>query len=125
MRQKMLDAHPNLDAKISFDLKHDRGGIIDVEFMVQYLVLGYAHPHPQLTANIGNIALLLHAAELQLIPTEAAAAVAHAYRELRRMQHKLRLSAAEDTQQFARIPISQLQTEREAVLALWQQLLGE
>ena len=41
MRQKLLDGHPNRSAL--FDLKHDRGGIIDVEFIVQYLVLGHAH----------------------------------------------------------------------------------
>ncbi|HNP25149.1 MAG TPA: bifunctional [glutamate--ammonia ligase]-adenylyl-L-tyrosine phosphorylase/[glutamate--ammonia-ligase] adenylyltransferase, partial [Nitrosomonas sp.] len=38
MREKMRDAHPNPTAL--FDIKQDRGGIIDVEFIVQYLVLG-------------------------------------------------------------------------------------
>ncbi|MDB5904511.1 MAG: glutamate-ammonia-ligase adenylyltransferase, partial [Betaproteobacteria bacterium] len=56
MRRKMLDAHPN--ASGLFDLKHDPGGIIDVEFIVQYLVLGCAHAHEALTGNIGNLALL-------------------------------------------------------------------
>ena len=41
MRNKMLTAHPNTSGR--FDIKHDRGGLIDVEFIVQYLVLGYAH----------------------------------------------------------------------------------
>jgi glutamate-ammonia-ligase adenylyltransferase len=45
MRQKMLDAHASNSAS-EFDLKHDQGGIVDVEFIVQYLVLGYAHQHP-------------------------------------------------------------------------------
>ncbi|HEY6044461.1 MAG TPA: bifunctional [glutamate--ammonia ligase]-adenylyl-L-tyrosine phosphorylase/[glutamate--ammonia-ligase] adenylyltransferase, partial [Nitrosospira sp.] len=56
MRQKMLDAHPNSSGL--FDVKHDRGGIIDVEFIVQYLILGHACDYPELTNNIGNIALL-------------------------------------------------------------------
>ena len=43
MRQRMADAHPNRPSE--FDLKHDRGGLIDVEFIVQYLVLGHAHQH--------------------------------------------------------------------------------
>ena len=43
MRDKMREAHPN-DSGL-FDLKHDRGGIVDVEFIVQYLVLGHAHRH--------------------------------------------------------------------------------
>ena len=70
MREKMLDVHPNPTSL--FDIKHDRGGIIDVEFMVQYLVLGYSSQFPQLTGNIGNIALLKLAGNLGLIPSEMA-----------------------------------------------------
>jgi glutamate-ammonia-ligase adenylyltransferase len=66
MRQKMVDAHAS-KSETEFDLKHDPGGIIDVEFIVQYLVLGYASQHPSLTGNLGNIALLRMAAELGLI----------------------------------------------------------
>ena len=61
MRQTMLEAHPNASGQ--FDVKHDRGGLIDVEFIVQYLVLGHAHQHAALTGNIGNLALLKLAAE--------------------------------------------------------------
>ena len=68
MRQRMADAHPNKTEL--FDLKHDRGGLIDVEFIVQYLVLGYAHQHASLTGNLGNIALLGMAGELGLIPAD-------------------------------------------------------
>ena len=65
MRHRMADAHANKSAL--FDLKHDRGGIIDVEFIVQDLVLGYAHRFSRLTANLGNIALLGIAGEMGLI----------------------------------------------------------
>ncbi|MGH8756231.1 MAG: bifunctional [glutamate--ammonia ligase]-adenylyl-L-tyrosine phosphorylase/[glutamate--ammonia-ligase] adenylyltransferase, partial [Burkholderiales bacterium] len=68
MRGKMLEAHPNESGL--FDLKHDRGGIIDVEFIVQFLVLGYAHANPVLTGNIGNLALLKLVAELKLLPAD-------------------------------------------------------
>jgi glutamate-ammonia-ligase adenylyltransferase len=92
MRRKMLDSHAshNPDA---FDLKQDIGGIIDVEFIVQYLVLGYAHQYAELTGNLGNIALLRIAGELGLIDHQEAAAVANAYREYRRLQHAERLNA--------------------------------
>src|SRR5262249_13959181 len=43
MRQKMHGAHPNRSGL--FDLKHDRGGMIDIEFAVQCLVLGHSHRH--------------------------------------------------------------------------------
>ena len=49
MRQKMLDGHPNTSAL--FDLKHDRGGMVDIEFIVQYLVLAHAHARPELIRN--------------------------------------------------------------------------
>ncbi len=49
MRQKMHDGHPN-DSEL-FDIKHDSGGMVDIEFIVQYLVLAYAHLYPQLTGN--------------------------------------------------------------------------
>ncbi len=91
MRKKMRDGHPN-DSEL-LDIKHDRGGMVDIEFMVQYLVLAYAHRFPQLTANIGNLALLKLAAELQLIPDELAEKTRALYRELRRIQHRLRLNS--------------------------------
>jgi glutamate-ammonia-ligase adenylyltransferase len=91
MRQKMADSHPARNDD-EFDLKNDSGGIIDVEFIVQYLILGYAHQHNALTGNLGNIALLRIAGELGLIDPELAAGSANAYREYRRLQHAQRLS---------------------------------
>ncbi len=92
MRRKMVDAHA-AKSDGHFVLKHNPGGIIDVEFIVQYLVLGYAHQHPELTGNLGNIALLGIAAKLGLIDPGQAEAAGNAYREYRRLQHAKRLSA--------------------------------
>jgi glutamate-ammonia-ligase adenylyltransferase len=105
MRQRMREAHANKSEM--FDLKHDAGGLIDVEFIVQYLVLGHAHDHPQLLGNLGNIALLRIAGEIGLIPAELAARVGDAYREYRHLQHGLRLNQAP----YARV-------ERESVAAM-------
>ena len=90
MRQKMHDGHPN-DSGL-FDIKHDSGGMVDIEFIVQYLVLAYAHQHPQLTANIGNLALLKLAGGLGLIPADIAEQTRTLYRNLRQTQHRLRLN---------------------------------
>ncbi|HWS14219.1 MAG TPA: bifunctional [glutamate--ammonia ligase]-adenylyl-L-tyrosine phosphorylase/[glutamate--ammonia-ligase] adenylyltransferase [Rhodocyclaceae bacterium] len=119
MRQKMRDAHSGKSPL--FDLKHDRGGLIDVEFMVQYLVLGHAHAYPQLTGNLGNIALLRIAADLGLIPGELADAVRNAYREYRHLQHRLRLNGA----QQARVDPGTVASLREAVRRLWAAVFGE
>ena len=90
MRQRMLDAHATNSAEI-FDIKHDPGGLVDVEFIVQYLILGHAHAHDRLCGNLGNIALLGIAADLGLVPRELADPVRTIYREYRRTQHAFRL----------------------------------
>jgi [glutamine synthetase] adenylyltransferase / [glutamine synthetase]-adenylyl-L-tyrosine phosphorylase len=94
MRQKMVDAHGTKgeDKATVFNLKHDPGGLIDVEFAVQYLVLGYSWQFNELTENKGNIALLAMAAKRDLIPADLADKVRDAYRDYRRMQHALRLN---------------------------------
>jgi glutamate-ammonia-ligase adenylyltransferase len=90
MRIKMRDGHPNPGEL--FDIKHDPGGMVDIEFIVQYLVLAHAHQYPQLTGNIGNLALLEMAGKLDLIPVELAAQVGDLYRTLRKTQHAMRLN---------------------------------
>jgi [glutamine synthetase] adenylyltransferase / [glutamine synthetase]-adenylyl-L-tyrosine phosphorylase len=119
MRNKMLEAHGNKSEL--FDLKNDRGGLIDVEFIVQYLVLGYSRTHPQLTANLGNIALLEISGELGLVARDLAERVRIAYREFRRRQHALRLNDAK----FARVDPQTVAGHVAAVRALWQQVFGE
>ncbi|MGE5338993.1 MAG: bifunctional [glutamate--ammonia ligase]-adenylyl-L-tyrosine phosphorylase/[glutamate--ammonia-ligase] adenylyltransferase, partial [Gemmatimonadota bacterium] len=102
MRKRMHDGHPNRSAL--FDLKHDEGGMVDVEFIVQFLVLAHAHMQARLLGNLGNIALLRIAGELGLIDATLATAVGDAYREYRRRQHRLRLNGAE----FARVPADEV-----------------
>lgn len=118
MRQKMRDGHPNPSAL--FDVKHDPGGLVDVEFAVQYLVLAHAHDHAGLTANIGNIALLKRCAGLGLLPADIALPAADAYRELRRLQHRVKLQGAE----HARVPPEEGEQASRAVKALWASVFG-
>jgi glutamate-ammonia-ligase adenylyltransferase len=114
MREKLRRAHPNKSEL--FDLKHDRGGMIDIEFAVQYLVLAHASRHSQLTKNLGNIALLGMAAELGLLPAELAARCQDAYRTYRRLQHALRLNGAA----YARVPPAEVTEHVAAVRELWR-----
>ena len=118
MRKRMLDAHPNRSGL--FDLKHDRGGMVDIEFIVQHLVLAHSRRHYELTGNLGNIALLHMAGALELVPVDLAHRVADAYREYRRLQHALRLNGAE----FARIERERVASHAEATLALWRAVFG-
>ncbi len=113
MRRKMYEAHGGKSSL--FDLKHDPGGLIDVEFVVQYLVLGHAWEYDELTGNRGNIALLAMAAARGLIPAELAETVRNAYREYRRLQHGLRLN-----NQPGRVDPASVAEMAAAVRALWQ-----
>jgi glutamate-ammonia-ligase adenylyltransferase len=119
MRDKMREAHPN--ASGLFDLKHDRGGIVDVEFAVQFLVLGHAHRHAGLTRNIGNLALLKLAAGLGLLPDDLADGAHAAYREFRRLQHAMRLQG----ERYARVDPAVVAGHARAVLELWERVFGE
>jgi glutamate-ammonia-ligase adenylyltransferase len=119
MRHKVHAGHPN--ASVEFDLKHDAGGMVDIEFMVQFLVLAYAHKYSELIGNLGNIALLRIAGDVGLIAQEAAQSVGDAYRLLRARQHRLRLDGAEKT----RINLEsepELIAAKDAVQALWLQI---
>jgi glutamate-ammonia-ligase adenylyltransferase len=118
MREQLLRGHTN-ESEL-FDLKHDRGGMIDIEFIVQMLVLAHAHRWAGLAANDGNIALLKLAAKLGLIPGDSAGAVADAYREYRRRQHRLRLNGAK----YARVPAAEVQNHIDATRALWRRVFG-
>ncbi len=117
MRARMREGHPNPTPL--FDLKHDPGGIVDVEFAVQFLVLAHANTHAALTGNIGNIALLHLAGELQLVDAKLATQAADAYREYRRAQHALRLRG----ERYARVDPESVAAHRTAVLALWRAVL--
>ncbi len=118
MRARMRDGHPNRSGL--FDIKHDSGGIVDVEFAVQYLVLAHAAQRAELTGNLGNIALLTLAEHLGLIPAPLGTTAADAYRTYRRRQHALRLRG----ERYARVDAAELAPERAAVAALWSAVFG-
>ncbi|MDR0578631.1 MAG: bifunctional [glutamate--ammonia ligase]-adenylyl-L-tyrosine phosphorylase/[glutamate--ammonia-ligase] adenylyltransferase [Candidatus Accumulibacter sp.] len=119
MRQRMLDAHASNSDEV-FDVKQDPGGLVDVEFIVQYLVLAHAHTHEALCGNLGNIALLRIAAELGLIPPELSGQARDIYREYRRMQHAFRLDGSRST----RAPRMLHRKDIETVRALWSLVFG-
>jgi glutamate-ammonia-ligase adenylyltransferase len=118
MRKKMHDGHPNRSQL--FDLKHDEGGMVDIEFCVQTLVLAHSREHPALIGNLGNIALLGLAAQAGLLDAEIARAAADAYRSYRAHQHALRLNGAE----YARIDPALCANEIAIVKRLWAAVLG-
>lgn len=120
MRARMHDGHPNRSGL--FDLKHDDGGMVDIEFSVQYLVLAWGGRHRELLDDAGNIALLGRAAAAGLVEADLARGVADAYRTFRARQHATKLAFPDA--KAARVEADAYPDERRLVGALWQSLFG-
>jgi len=117
MRGKVRAAHPVRGE--AFDVKHSPGGMVDIEFVTQFLVLSQSASHPALRANRGNIALLLMAEEAGLLTAGMGQAAAAAYRRLRQIQHRARLDEVP-----TQVPTEEVAQDAQAVLALWRHVLG-
>ncbi len=116
MREKMFPTHPPADS----DVKYARGGVVDVEFIVQYLILAHSHQHPELLDNYGNIALLNIAADCGLIDKTLAEQSRTAYRFYRQQQHNTKLR---DADKINLTP--ELLNHYQSVRNLWRQVFGE
>jgi glutamine synthetase adenylyltransferase len=112
MRTKLRKAYPVPAGQ--FDIKHSAGGMIDVEFVVQFWVLAYSALHPSLLGNVGNIELLKIAVAQGLVPAQIGLPAADAYQVLRDHQHAARLHAAKP-----QVVAGLMTHEQDAVLALW------
>ena len=115
MREKMFPTHPPVDSNV----KYARGGVVDVEFIVQYLILAHARQYPQLLDNYGNIALLNIAADCGLIDKTFAEQSRTAYRFYRQQQHNTKLRDAKKTE-----VTDELLTHYGNVRKLWQEVFG-
>lgn len=116
MRDKISAKHRNPTEL--FDVKHDRGGMVDIEFTTQYLVLAHACEHAELAQNLGNITLLKLAAAAGLIDADLAVNAGDVYRMLRRLQHQARLHGLEK----ARVQPGELAQARDVVRTLWHNI---
>jgi glutamate-ammonia-ligase adenylyltransferase len=122
MRDKMR-AHLSSEAPgkggQGFDLKHDRGGIVDIEFMVQYGVLAWAHESPELTRYPDNVRILEGLANRGLLPSDAATGLRDAYLQYRARGHRLALANRE-----AKVSDDEFLKERALVTHWWNELIG-
>lgn len=119
MRQRMKSAYRYVPGR--FDLKHGLGGMIDIEFIVQYLVLAYSHQSPKLCENRANVHILRLCSVLGLIPPELGQQAADAYLKLRAHQHAMRLQGYLD----AWVPEDQMQAQSGVIRELWRKVFLE
>ncbi|OQY58075.1 MAG: bifunctional glutamine synthetase adenylyltransferase/deadenyltransferase [Desulfobacteraceae bacterium 4572_88] len=115
MREELLTHDPGM-----FDLKQDAGGIVDIEFLVQYLVLLHAHEHPELLEWTDNVRLIGVLAETRVTDDAAAYFLRKAYLTYRTAGHRLSLR-----EKPAKVPDHQFSFLRKCVRDIWAQYLGK
>ncbi|CPR17374.1 bifunctional [glutamate--ammonia ligase]-adenylyl-L-tyrosine phosphorylase/[glutamate--ammonia-ligase] adenylyltransferase [Brenneria goodwinii] len=118
MREKMRQHLANKDKNL-FDLKTDAGGITDIEFIVQYLVLRYASQQPGLTRWSDNVRILDMMAQYGVMDEREAEALKQAYVTMRNELHHLALQEIS-----GRVSQDKFMAERQQVLQSWSKWLG-
>uniref|UniRef100_UPI00135BB9A6 bifunctional [glutamate--ammonia ligase]-adenylyl-L-tyrosine phosphorylase/[glutamate--ammonia-ligase] adenylyltransferase n=1 Tax=Scandinavium goeteborgense TaxID=1851514 RepID=UPI00135BB9A6 len=113
MREKMR-AHLGGKHRDRFDIKADEGGITDIEFITQYLVLRFAHNKPKLTRWSDNVRILELLAQNDIMDEQEALALSQAYTTLRDALHHLALQ-----EEAGHVAPEAFAAERELVRASW------
>jgi glutamate-ammonia-ligase adenylyltransferase len=103
MRDHLLPAAKGGDGQAGFHLKQGHGGIVDIEFMVQYAVLAWAHQYSELTRWSDNVRILESMQQCELIDAEEASALTEAYKAYRAAGHRLVLQDEEGVVEAARM----------------------
>ena len=119
MRRKMRESLDRSDAN-HFHVKHGTGGLVDIEFLVQYAVLRWAHDYPDLTEWTDNARLLERLSEHRLLAQGAADQLWNAYQVYRGLVHRRALQELSSV-----VPIDRLEEERAMVRDIWQQVIQE
>ena len=119
MRQKITKSH--LNNSRFFDIKYDKGGMVDIEFIVQTIVLRYSSTHSSFTKNVGNINLLHSFAETKVLPVQLTKKITKIYAKYRTLQHKYRLKGIESV----RVDKENFVNDRRCVNELWDRVFKD
>jgi glutamate-ammonia-ligase adenylyltransferase len=124
MREKMrselkASSSAELD-KLAFQIKQGTGGIVDIEFMVQYLVLAYSSEYEQLLTYTDNYRILEAAQTCELLAETEMVTLIDAYLELRAASHQIALQQVEDVS-----TMNTLQDHQDAVVNIWNRVFAD
>jgi glutamate-ammonia-ligase adenylyltransferase len=117
MRDRMRKEHLKPEKGV-FDLKQDIGGIVDIEFLVQYLVLLKSSEHIELTKWTDNVRILQTLAETKIIDDYTAHFLKEAYLTYRLTAHRLSLQ-----EKPARIEDGRFRELQKKVTKIWDTLI--
>ena len=118
MRTKMLETKRSREEGL-FHIKNDKGGITDIEFMVQYAILAHAYKDHSLCEYSDNVRLLEHLAAGGFLPKEMATGLTEIYCRFRNSMHRMALQS-----QKSLVVESEFQTERKFVRECWENIIG-
>ena len=122
MREQLGSAAKNRGQEIPlFDLKQDAGGIVDIEFMVQYAALAWACKAPGIIRYTDNIRILGSLEEAGLLDADSVAHLIAAYKAYRSTGHRLALQRQEAVLEGD----NHFPTERQQVTELWHRLIDQ
>ena len=102
-----------------FNLKQDAGGIVDIEFMVQYAALAWAYKAPGIVQYTDNIRILGSLEEAGLLDADSVAQLIAAYKAYRSTGHRLALQQ----QEAVLTGDNHFPIERAQVIHLWKTLI--
>lgn len=105
------------DPQIPFDLKHDAGGIVDIEFIVQYAALAWSWQYPELVTYTDNIRILDALGATHLFTQDDVCTMQEAYKAYRAVSHRLTLQ-----KQASQVSGEQFHNERLSVMRIWREL---
>ncbi|MHC5347761.1 bifunctional [glutamate--ammonia ligase]-adenylyl-L-tyrosine phosphorylase/[glutamate--ammonia-ligase] adenylyltransferase [Metapseudomonas furukawaii] len=105
------------EAAAPFDLKQDAGGIVDIEFMVQYAALAWSRQHPELVRYTDNIRILDSLEQANLLSGEDVHLLQEAYKAYRSAAHRQALQ-----KQPGVVAGDQFHAERQGVMRIWREL---
>ncbi|MTI15285.1 bifunctional [glutamate--ammonia ligase]-adenylyl-L-tyrosine phosphorylase/[glutamate--ammonia-ligase] adenylyltransferase [Sansalvadorimonas verongulae] len=107
-------------ANSPFHLKHDHGGIVDIEFIVQFAVLAWSHTHPALTRWTDNIRILEELADAKLVSVEHVQQLSEAYKVYRKTLHRQALQNL-----GSQVSGDQMHSNRKTIISFWNMLLDD
>ena len=128
MRERMLaelrgmrrrPSAAELAERTELDLKQDPGAVVDIEFMVQYLALGWGHAHPNLLRYSDGIRTLEAAQAEGILPAAKAGLLIESYKELRAEAHRRTLENLP-----ARSERAELIARANEVAAVWDEFMA-
>ena len=118
MRKRITEREDQKDPDL-FDIKHHAGGLVDIEFLVQFIVLSRAHEQPGITSHTNLLDLIEAFRDLELMPPGDAAILEEGYTRYMSTINKLALD-----NRPAIVEPKDLYSLRQKILEVWERVVG-